>query len=192
MKKIIGQGAEAIIYHSGNTVLKDRIKKNYRIKQIDDKLRKNRTKAEARLLERVRRAGLKAPKVLEIKENQLVIEYIDGEKFRDYLLKSKDYKIMKQLGKLVLKLHKANVIHGDLTTSNIIKQNEHLYFIDFGLSQFSEKIEDKAVDLHLFKECLKSKHYDICDKSWKAFLEGYKDKNVLNRLKIVESRGRYK
>ena len=192
MKKIIGQGAEAIIYQSKDTVLKDRIKKNYRIKQIDDKLRKNRTRAEARLLERVRRAGLKAPKVLEIKENQLVIEYIDGEKFRDYLLRTKDYKIMKELGKLVLKLHKANVIHGDLTTSNIIKQNEDIYFIDFGLSQFSEKIEDKAVDLHLFKECLKSKHYDICEKSWKFFLEGYKDKDVLNRLKIVESRGRYK
>ncbi|UCD04032.1 MAG: Kae1-associated serine/threonine protein kinase [Candidatus Woesearchaeota archaeon] len=192
MKKLIAQGAEAKIYHSDDTILKDRIKKNYRIAKIDDKLRKTRTKAEARLLERVRRAGLKAPKVLEIKDNQLVIEYIDGEKFRDYLLRTKDYRIMKELGKLVLKLHRANVIHGDLTTSNILKQNEDIYFIDFGLSQFSEKIEDKAVDIHLFKECLKSKHYDIYEKSWKAFLEGYKNKDVLNRLKIVESRGRYK
>lgn len=192
MKKIIGQGAEAIIYHSEDIVLKDRIKKNYRIDEIDNKLRKNRTNAEARLLERVRRAGLKAPKVLEIKNNQLIMEYIDGEKFGDYLLKTKDYRIMKEMGKLVLRLHRANVIHGDLTTSNIIKQNEDIYLIDFGLSQFSEKIEDKAVDLHLFKECLKSKHYNIWERAWEAFLQGYKDKAVLDRLKTVESRGRYK
>ena len=192
MKEIIAQGAEAIIYKEGKSVVKDRIKKNYRIKQIDDKLRKFRTKAESRLLERARRAGLKVPKILEQKDTILVLEYIDGIKLRDYLINTKDYKILKELGKIVLKMHKANIIHGDLTTSNLIKKNKDIYFIDFGLSQFSEKIEDKAVDLHVLKECLKSKHFDIWEKAWKAFLDGYKDKLVLNRLKIVEKRGRYK
>ena len=122
MKKLIAQGAEAKIYHSDDTILKDRIKKNYRIKQIDDKLRKTRTKAEARLLERVRRAGLKAPKVLETKDNQLVIEYINGEKFRDYLLRTKDYKIMKELNNIRIEI--------TATNSALLRHEDRITFLE--------------------------------------------------------------
>ena len=166
----IAQGAEAIIYKSKDTVIKDRIKKNYRIKEIDEKLRKFRTRAEERLILRAKRFGLKVPKLLETKDNKLVIEYINGEKLGDYLLRTKDYKIMSDLGKLVLKMHKANIIHGDLTTSNLIKKDNDIYFIDFGLSQFSPKIEDKAVDIHLLKQALEAKHYKIADECFKTII----------------------
>lgn len=191
MKKI-AQGAEAIIYRDNSRVIKDRIKKNYRISEIDTKLRRTRTNAEARLIKRAEKAGLLVPKVIKKEKNKLTLEFIDGKKLRDYLASSKDVKIMKLLGELVSKMHKANIIHGDLTTSNLIKKEAEIYFIDFGLSQYSEKIEDKAVDLHVFKECLKSKHFEIYEKAWNIFKEAYSLEDVLKRLKKVESRGRYK
>ena len=61
--KLIAQGAEAKIYESGDSILKHRIKKSYRLKQLDDKLRKDRTRAEARILKRASRAGIQVPSV---------------------------------------------------------------------------------------------------------------------------------
>lgn len=80
----------------------------------------------------------------------------------------------------------------DLTTSNMISKGKAVYFIDFGLSEHSDRIEDKAVDLHLLKECLRSKHFDIWEACWRIFEAHYKNKAVLDRLKKVEQRGRYK
>ena len=72
-----------------------------------------------------------------------------------------------------------------------------VYFIDFGLSFFSEKAEDKAVDLHVLKEALESKHYETGGKAFKLVLDSYSkeaknSKDILERLDIVEKRGRYR
>jgi len=101
-----------------------------------------------------------------------------------------------ELGKKIGILHSNNIIHGDLTTSNMILDNE-IKFIDFGLSFFSTKEEDKAVDLHLLRQALESKHHDIWEKCFEAALKGYKKSYpehsiVLNRLQKVEARGRNK
>ena len=196
MKKIIAQGAEAILYKTNSEIIKDRISKKYRIKQIDDKLRKSRTQLEAKLMSAASRAGVPTPSVLEIKKNQLVLEFIDGIKVRDWLDKKKNRdevkRICSQIGKSVAKMHSNNVIHGDLTTSNMIKKGNEVVFIDFGLGMRSLRIENKAVDLHLFKECLVSKHHKIWKICWNAFVAGYNDKKVIEQLKKVESRGRYK
>jgi Kae1-associated kinase Bud32 len=191
-KKILAQGAEAVIYQTGKKVIKDRVKKNYRLPEIDSKLRWARTKKEAKLMRELKRAGISVPNVLEERGTVLEIEFIDGEKVRDYLDKTKDVKICKQIGIIVGKMHRADIVHGDLTTSNLILKGKKLYIIDLGLGEFSKRIEDKAVDLHLFKECLVSKHHLIWEKAWKKFVEGYEDKVVLDRLSVVESRGRYK
>ena len=122
----------------------------------------------------------------------LEIEFIDGEKVRDYLEKTSDVKVCRQIGELTEKMHGAGIVHGDLTTSNLILKGKKVYLIDLGLGDFSSRVEDKAVDLHLFKECLVSKHHKIWESCWKSFLEGYKGKEVLERLRVVESRGRYK
>jgi Kae1-associated kinase Bud32 len=188
--KLIAQGAEAKIYDKGNSILKHRIKKNYRLPEIDLKLRKKRTRWEARLLNLASRAGVPVPQVLnsDDKTMKLEIEKISGEKVRDVL----EPQMCKKIGAELLKLHKTNIVHGDLTTSNMILRKSEIVLIDFGLAQYSEKVEDKAVDLHLFKECLKSKHFDIWQPCWKQFLEEYDDKLVLTRLKKVELRGKYK
>jgi len=99
-------------------------------------------------------------------------------------------------GKKIAKLHNVHIIHGDLTTSNILVQDK-VYFIDFGLGFVSTKIEDKAVDLHLIKKALESKHYDCAEECFQYILEGYEAesnefKEIMNRIEKVEKRGRYK
>ncbi len=194
MKQKIAQGAEAILYKDGDKIIKERISKSYRIKEIDTKLRKERTKMEARILEKLARVRVNVPRVLKVDEAKttLEIEEIKGEKVRDYLLKSKDAKIFKQIAKQVELMHAAGIVHGDLTTSNMILFKNNIFLIDFGLSGHSDRVEDKAVDLHLLKECLKSKHFEIWEQAWKVFEKNYSVKEVINRLKVVERRGRYK
>lgn len=194
--KLIRKGAEANIYKSGKVLIKDRIKKGYRVSQLDEFIRKRRTKKEAKLLQRASRAGVLVPKVLHEDKFILNIEFIEGERIKD-VLNEKNYKeICKKIGESVAKLHKDEIIHGDLTTSNIILKSKDIYFIDFGLGFFSRKIEDKATDLHLLEEAFESTHFKIADKAFDIVLKEYKKnyekpKEVLKRLEDIRKRGRY-
>ena len=123
------------------------------------------------------------------------MQYIDGKKLSENLEYLDYKKICKQIGLIIGEIHDQDIIHGDLTTSNMILKDNKVYFIDFGLSFHSKKIEDKAVDLHLLKQALDAKHFLIADKCIKIILENYKPKRfmeILEQLKKVESRGRYK
>jgi Kae1-associated kinase Bud32 len=196
MKKAIGSGAEAIIYIENDKLVKERIKKDYRIDEIDYALRKQRTRKEAKIMQKVSFS----PQVLDVDEKKMKISmnFIDGDVVRNVLDKL-DYegrkKLCIEIGERVAEMHDMDVIHGDLTTSNMIF-NTKLFIIDFGLSLISKKDEDKAVDLHLFKQALESKHWQYYEECYNFFLQGYekyKDyKNVLKRLEKVERRGRYK
>ncbi|MBU3913654.1 MAG: Kae1-associated serine/threonine protein kinase [Nanoarchaeota archaeon] len=252
MGKLIARGAEAEITLDKNTVLKNRIKKSYRITELDEKLRKSRTKSEAKLLEKA--SGLiNTPKVLNQDNFSIELEYLDGERLSETLSskpEKEQYNIMEQVGGQVAKLHDSDIIHGDLTTSNLIlvknsklsdkkplnlidnqsKQSEKdleltnnikitqseragavhreaklknpepssqdkVYLIDFGLGFISKRIEDKAVDLHLIKQALEAKHFQNHERLFKAFLDYYKwpdSEKVLEQLKKVEARGRYR
>ncbi len=197
MRKI-GAGAEAVICLDKGIVVKDRIKKDYRLKQIDEKLRKFRTRRETKVLEKLHAIDFPIPKLILSDDKKMIIsmELLNGKKLRDALDKKNCVKLCKELGKKIAIVHNNNIIHGDLTTSNMIL-NKEIYFIDFGLSFFSDKTEDKAVDLHLLRQALESRHNEIFEKSFKAVLGGYKIKNpdyntIIKRLEKVESRGRYK
>ena len=199
MPKLLAQGAESKLFLVGKRILKNRFKKNYRLKEIDEKLRKFRTKREAKVLQRLEEINFPSPKLIKTDEREnLEIGHIKGNLLKDALEKGNYVKLSKEIGGKIAILHNENIIHGDLTTSNmILNKNNQIYFIDFGLSFFSHKIEDKATDLHLLKEALESKHYRIWEKCYKCALESYeknaKDgKEVLKRVKIVENRGRYK
>jgi len=203
--KLIKQGAEAKLFLStkdGQKILiKDRIKKNYRIQQIDEKIRKNRTSQEFKLLTEARRNGVLTPKILDVdkKSYKIIMEFIDGERIKELLNKSNMKTVERlcfEIGKLIGKLHAADIIHGDLTTSNMILKNKKIYFIDFGLGFFSKKIEDQGTDLRLLHEALKSTHYEIIDICWKNIIKGYKTEHskadlVLNRVSEIEKRARY-
>ncbi|MBW2980650.1 Kae1-associated serine/threonine protein kinase [Candidatus Woesearchaeota archaeon] len=197
MRKFIAQGAEAKLYLEDGKIIKDRIKKDYRIKEIDDRLRKSRTRREAKVISKLHAINFPGPRLIDCDEKEIIsMEYIDGPKLRDILDTSNYTRISEEIGKKVAVMHNNHMIHGDLTTSNMMFKDE-VYFIDFGLSFFSHKMEDKAVDLHLLKQALESKHYRIWEKCFDAVLHGYKKEakdaeHTLNRLKEVEERGRYK
>ena len=200
--KILQQGAEAKIILSNDFIIKDRIKKSYRIKELDDKIRKQRTKAETKLLEKA--SGIiNAPKPFFTPDfYQIKMPFIQGKKLSENLDSfslEKQKEICMEIGEEIAKLHKEDIIHGDLTTSNMIlveNREAKTYFVDFGLGYISKKIEDKAVDLHLLKQALEARHF----KNWKILFEeivkgygNYEESNrVLERLKAVEKRGRYK
>ena len=204
MEEVISQGAEAIIYKkksdSDNSffVIKHRFEKTYRNKEIDTSLRKFRTRREAKVLFKLEELKIHAPKLLSIddKEMKISMEFIDGPKLRD-VFEEDNINYSKMLGKIVAQLHDNDIIHHDLTTSNMILFNKKIYLIDFGLSFFSVKPEDKAVDLHLLRQALESKHYDCWKESFesfkKSYLKNYSEAEiVLKRLDKVEERGRNK
>ncbi|MBW3003991.1 Kae1-associated serine/threonine protein kinase [Candidatus Woesearchaeota archaeon] len=196
MPQIIGQGAEATIYLDDNTVTKERSPKSYRLKQIDEKLRKFRTRREAKVIQKLQDINFPGPGLINMDDKNMKIDmnFIEGKKVRD-ILHENHLQLSKEIGKKLALLHKHNIIHADLTTSNMILKDE-IHFIDFGLSFFSDKIEDKACDLHLLRQALESKHYQIYEECFQKVLDGYQDypdfSLVLERLEKVEKRGRNK
>jgi len=192
--KLIAQGAEAKIFKKKDSILKDRIKKSYRLPQIDIKLRKSRTRSEAKILRKA--SGIiNVPKVIRVddKKMNLEIEHIEGVKVRDLFDRNDEKlkrKVCRELGKTVKKMHQNDIIHGDLTTSNMI-WNDKLYLIDFGLGKISIRVEDMAVDIHLLKECFRSKHHVHWQTYWNEFKKSYNQEKVFNQLERVEARARY-
>jgi TP53 regulating kinase-like protein len=196
--KEIAQGAEAVIKTDKKIVVKHRTVKRYRHSEIDDKIRKSRTRKEAKVIKKVNEL-IPSPKIIDMDDKEMTIhmEYIDGQKIRDVLEGSDYKKLCRQIGKQIAAMHNNHIIHGDLTTSNMILKEDKIHFIDFGLSFDSHKIEDKAVDLWLIKQAFDSKHYKIASTCFDSVLVGYKEESkefslVLDRLKQVEMRGRNK
>jgi Kae1-associated kinase Bud32 len=200
MNKIIAQGAEAVIEKQRSSIIKRRVIKGYRFPQLDEKLRRLRTRTEARLMEKVSHL-VPSAKVLNVNEQtkEIELQFVKGKKLADALDKIKNPAVIaKQIGRHISKLHNAEIIHGDLTTSNMIYNitTKKIHIIDFGLGFQSSRVEDKAVDLHVLKEALEARHPKVWQQVWKSILSGYKtsknSREVLKRLEKVESRGRYK
>lgn len=190
----IARGAESVIFLEKNEIIKERVKKGYRLKQIDEKLRKTRTKGEVKLLTEAKKNGIPVPQVLKKEENTIVMEFINGLNLKENLEKfsEKERKeICKKIGSNISLLHKAGMIHGDLTTSNMVYYNNEVYFIDFGLGFFSNKTEDRAVDLLLLEKALESKHYRISKECFDVILREYDNKEVIKKLSEIKKRGRY-
>jgi len=194
--QIIAQGAEAVIIHEGNSVIKDRISKGYRHPELDKKIIKQRTKKEANILEKASKIINSPMPEKGTSFNEIKMPFIEGKKLSENLEQLNWKKICKQIGESIAKLHDNNIIHGDLTTSNmILAKDGNLHLIDFGLGFTSTRIEDRAVDLHLIKQALEAKHFSIHKEAEKIILENYNSKDrakVLEQLKKVEARGRYK
>jgi Kae1-associated kinase Bud32 len=193
MSKEIGRGAEAVVFEENNQVKKERLPKKYRHPQLDLDLRKNRTKTEAKILSKLKAAH---PRLISTDNfHEIVMEKVEGEKIKD-ILNSKPG-LAEKIGNVVAEMHNENIIHGDLTTSNMILSTKgKIVLIDFGLSFQSHKIEDKAVDIHLFKQALESTHVKAHQQALKKFLKGYscasQYKEIIKRLEEVERRGRYR
>ena len=206
---LLRRGAEADIYLASfmgfKVVVKRRIPKPYRIREVDFKVREYRTIHEARLLNEVKKFGVPTPTIYFVdRENfDIVMEYIEGVRLKDYLQNIKEMNILGKIcfkfGDLIGKLHKNGIIHGDLTTSNVIlTEDMKMFLIDFGLGFYSENVETQGVDLHLLKQVFESFHHSIAVKCFKAVLNGYgkvvgnrRRRIVEGKIKEIKSRGRY-
>ena len=201
--KLINRGAEADVYSTmwdkKKAILKIRKVKSYRNSLLDQKIRKQRTTRESQIISQVKSFGISTPLIyfMDINKCSILMQYIDCKIVRD--LKGNDIvKVCSEIGQIVGTMHKHGIMHGDLTTSNFILDKKKLFLIDFGLASRTEKPDDHAVDLRLFKEILNSAHAEVMEKSWKNFQKGYSkavgmkySKKILNLVAVIESRGRY-
>ena len=182
--------------------LQNKKTKVYLNPKLDFEIRIRRTLHEPIFSTKVREAGVSTPLIYFVDPAiaEIVMQYIPGKRVKDILITNTHFDfICKELGRNIAKLHSKQLIHGDLTTSNfILLESQKIAFIDFGLSFYSNRLEDKAVDLHLIKEVLTSAHSQVAKGAFKSILIGYEEILGSNRLydivaKIseIEERGRY-
>ncbi|KAL8951256.1 MAG: hypothetical protein Q9222_002758 [Ikaeria aurantiellina] len=248
---LLALGAEAHVYRthfltpSNPCILKYRPPKRYRHPTLDLRLTRHRILSEARTLVKCKREGVVVPGILALdaEAGWMMEEWVEGgtvkerlHRWRDMVKKQqqqqrgsvekvgweKVVELMRRIGEAVGRLHEVGVVHGDLTTSNLMLREEEetdvvngeggsqkngieeagvtldgeLVLIDFGLAGQSVQDEDKAVDLYVLERAFGSTHPDIEEgfsEVLKAYGESYKGaKVVLKRLEEVRMRGRKK
>jgi Kae1-associated kinase Bud32 len=205
-RRLIKQGAEASLYEikvpgstSEKIIEKVRVPKRYRSRELDEALSVVRLKTEAKLMAEARALGISVPIIYDINliEKKLVMEFIEGKMVKDVL--NSRYKnkreLCRNIGTSIGMLHKNHIVHGDLTTSNMLLSKDRLYFIDFSMGAKTKEIEDKGVDLHLLHEAFKSSHPgspELFEGALKGYKSAYPDAQlVLDKMKEIEKRGRY-
>ncbi|MDG6223213.1 MAG: Kae1-associated kinase Bud32 [Candidatus Bathyarchaeota archaeon] len=205
---LIKKGAEASLYketwHNRQVIMKKRHPKQYRIPELDKMIRSQRTVHEPHIMHKAKEAGVPTPTIfmVDIAEANIVMEFVEGQQIKEVLnniSKQERFNLCKVIGKMIGRLHKNGIIHGDLTTSNmILTPYGKVVFIDFGLSERSTELEPKGVDLHLMKRTLQSSHYKHAKESFKAVMDGYaqsvgheETKQIIKKIKEIEKRGRY-
>ncbi|XP_012283163.1 TP53-regulating kinase [Orussus abietinus] len=224
--ELIAQGAEARLYKGSylgrQALLKERFVKKYRHPDLDKTLTKERIKAEARAIVRAKAAGVVTPAIflvdferrcifMEYIENSVTLKnyienYVTGKDNVNHVTKS----IGRTLGTLIARLHSKNIIHGDLTTSNILIRNPRhevsssgdqetlgeFVMVDFGLARVESTIEDKAVDLYVLERSLVSAHSEIPElfplilMNYQKFCTEKSKAEVIAKYKEVQARGR--
>jgi Kae1-associated kinase Bud32 len=194
MVKVLAEGAEAVVYETSlngvSALMKRRIRKDYRIAEMDSRIRAQRSKNEARIIATVSKAGINGPRLLLYDGNDIYMSAIKGKKLSDALKAGIiGGTVFKKIGETLGRLHNAGIAHGDYTPANIILGKEGPNVIDFGLSEMTGSVEEKAFDILLMKRSVAKGHYA-------RFLEGYTSSSVnanevLKRLGLIERRGRY-
>lgn len=220
--ELFKQGAEAKLYlgeYLGQrAVIKERFAKKYRLPELDVRLTRERLRAEARSLVKCKTLGIKTPILYHVDQSCIVMEYLEFPTAKDYIKtilddgktkipNAEQRKILTDLamkiGAMVGKLHKNNLIHGDMTTSNMLVDTKsnldqiQIYVIDFGLGDFSGTPEDKGVDLYVLERALISAHpntefmFEAILKSYAEELENNKmSQAVLKKYEDIRMRGR--
>ncbi|MEM1645402.1 MAG: Kae1-associated kinase Bud32 [Ignisphaera sp.] len=205
---LLSMGAEAIIarctFLDIDAVIKWRFPKPYIPPELDKDFRKTRTATEAKALLKAISLNINVPIPLyiDLEEGLIIMTYIDGMVFRDLIEKlSRDEicNVCRTIGIYIARLHENSIIHGDVTTSNILidKNSEDVYLIDFGLTNFVNRLEDQAIDIHIFFRSVESVHHLVEDLAKQCFIEGYRDirgdytDKVLKMVNHIRKMGRY-
>jgi TP53 regulating kinase-like protein len=187
----IGRGAEAVITLEDGIVKKRRLAKSYRQPVLDERIRQERTLREAKITSDARKHGVVTPIICDVSRFELKMEMVEGEKLKDIINKE----LSEMVGETVGRLHRGGIVHGDLTTSNMILSRGKICLIDFGLSFYEKTVEAQGVDVHVYFQTLESTH-DQPEELIEAFVAGYTRtyplaEAVLQRVKEIKARGRY-
>jgi TP53 regulating kinase-like protein len=205
---LIKKGAEASLYleewHNRKVIMKRRLPKKYRIPELDSMIRSQRTVHEPNIIHKAKEAGVPTPTIfmVDVAEANIIMEFVNGRQVKeilDHVSSEERLSLSSLIGRMIGRLHKHGIIHGDLTTSNmILTPYGKVVFVDFGLSERSKELEPKGVDLHLMKRALQSTHYKHAKECFKAVMNGYAEavgeeeaKKVNAKIREIEKRGRY-
>jgi TP53 regulating kinase-like protein len=205
---LLKKGAEASLFladwHGGKAIIKTRIPKRYRPAALDEQIRTYRTVHEPQLMHEAKVAGVPTPLIylVNVPKAAIVMEYIQGKQVKQLLNMAPQetrHEICIQIGTLIAQLHSHGLVHGDLTTSNMIQTpNGKIFFVDFGLGEKNSELEAQGVDLHLMKRALQSTHYMFWEDCFKNVLCGYTSvlgvepaEKVYEKIREIERRGRY-
>lgn len=219
--KLVKQGAEGRLYigklKDEVCIVKERFIKKYRHPELDSQITRQRMKAESRAVVRCQEAGILVPKILlvDLNKKQMYMQYFQNAiTAKEFIKKvvttaadnavefSKLELLCDRIGTIVGKLHQNNIIHGDLTTSNLLIDSTDgdfkeykVILIDFGLSSYNKSAEDKSVDLYVLERALLSTHSEQAY-MFEKILKAYREQNstdqqsVLSRFEEVRIRGR--
>jgi TP53 regulating kinase-like protein len=206
--RLIKKGAEASLFltewHDRRVIFKVRIAKRYRPPELDTQIRSYRTIHEPQMMHEAKAAGVPTPLIymVNVPEATIIMQYVEGQRVKE-LLNSVDkpdrHAICVQIGESIAHLHSHGLIHGDLTTSNMIQApSGKIVFIDFGLGEKNTELEAQGVDLHLLKRALQSTHFGFWEECFQAVLCGYTSvrgvesaEKVYEKIREIERRGRY-
>jgi len=207
-QKLLKKGAEASLFlaewHGRKVIFKTRLPKKYRQAKLDMEIRSYRTVHEPQLMHEAKKAGVPTPTIflVDVKNAVIIMEFIEGKQVKQLLgsfAEKEREKACVKIGELIGKLHMQGVIHGDLTTSNMILNPEgKIFLVDFGLGEKTMELEARGVDLHLMKRALQSTHYLFAEECFEDVMKGYAAvlgeeyaKDVLDKIREIEKRGRY-
>ncbi len=205
--RLVAKGAEADLWldpdwNGVRALVKRRGEKKYRNPELDREIRRSRTIREASIIHRAKEAGVPTPVIYQVDPESatIVMEFVDGDRVRDIvdsLEAGERRSLFRLIGVMAGRLHGAGIVHGDLTTSNIIRTPDRIVFIDFGLSEVSRETEKRGVDLNLMQRMLTSTHFRHTGELFAAFQEGYRSAlgaeagEALERMEEIAKRGRY-
>jgi TP53 regulating kinase-like protein len=208
MSVLLKKGAEASLYladwHGKRVIIKQRLPKAYRPPQLDQTIRRYRTVHEPQLMHEAKRAGVPTPAIfmVDVENAAIIMEYVEGHQVKallDKLSVEDRAELCRKIGGEIAKLHRHGIVHGDLTTSNmILNLKGTVFFVDFGLGDKTIELEAQGVDLHLLKRALQSTHFGHAEECFTAVLKGYAEvvgadaeASVCEKIREIEKRGRY-
>jgi len=187
------KGAEAILTKTRvltfPAVEKSRPSKKYRADELDGKIRRERTRREARLLARAKQAGVICPVVYEVSDFAIRMKFLEGKmlyhEMRKRRIKPSE---IASAARILAALHSVDVVHGDFTPANLMNTRNGMAVIDFGLGCISHDAEDKGTDMITMKRALGGK-------AGAAFVSAYSRAGgkpaVVKMAAEIEKRGRY-
>ena len=187
-----------------DVVIKRRVKKEYRNPALDRQIRHDRTVSEASIIHEAKAAGVRVPSIvgIDVENNAIAMTHLDGTVAReclDDLTNDQARKLLHSIGEQIGLLHNAGIVHGDLTTSNVIvSPSGSPFIVDFGMSRRSTESEDRGVDLHLLQRSIAASHSKDSSSMMNAMMRGYElaagkkiATSTWSKAREIARRGRY-